>query len=178
MKDSLIIVVGKSGTGKSSLVDTLCMKRGYNNIKSYTTRKPRVNDYTHHFISKDELIQYQQNDLIYSQDYLFDNIYFTTKKDIDSHHFYITSPKSAIELQDKLGGLGYKLLTIYFECDEETRIDRLIKRGDNYQSILNRMEEEKHIFKDFHYDKKIDTNNTFNCNYNQLKKYSILFYKK
>jgi guanylate kinase len=178
MKDSLIIAVGKSGVGKNSLVDTLCAKRGYTNIKSHTTRQPRENDCTHTYITKDQFKFYEENKLIYASDFLFGNYYFTTKKDIFTHHFYITSPKAAHELRYKLSAIpNFKLLILYFECDDDKRVERLIKRGDNYKDTLLRIEEEKTIFKNIIYDKKINTNLSFEQCYNQLKLYSFLFYK-
>lgn len=177
MKNRIILVVGKSGTGKSTLVDTICAKLGFKNIKSYTTRQPRTNDCSHHFITRTQYNEFKSSGLIYTQDFIFGHYYFTTKRDIDSHHFYITSPKSANELVEKLKILNYDVLVLYFYASDDIRINRLRERGDSENEILNRFIEEYQIFKDFKYDLAFNTSYDFDDNYNRLKFYTLLYYK-
>lgn len=49
-----IILVGKSGSGKSSIAAALASNYGFKEIKTYTTRPPRFEgEDTHTFVDKD-----------------------------------------------------------------------------------------------------------------------------
>jgi guanylate kinase len=169
--------VGKSGTGKSTLVDTVCAKLGFLNTKSYTTRQPRENDCSHHFITKEKYLEYKSNGLIYGEDFLFGHHYFVIKHDMDVNHFYITSPKTAKELTKKLNELNCITKTLYFHATLDVRIQRLKERGDSETEILYRFSEEAKIFKDVEYDIKFNTSYDFEDNYNRLKLFTLLFYR-
>jgi guanylate kinase len=177
LKDKIILIVGKSGTGKSTLVDTVCAKLGFYNTKSYTTREPRKNDCSHHFITKEKYQEYKANGLIYGEDYLFGHNYFVLKHDMDVNHFYITSPKTANELTKKLNKLNCLTKTIHFYASDDIRIQRLKERGDSETEILYRLSEEAKIFKDVKYDIELNTSYDFEDNYNRLKLFTLLFYR-
>ena len=53
----VICIIGKSGVGKSILANEICKDKKFHFVKSYTTRKVRINDpedkETHIFVSKD-----------------------------------------------------------------------------------------------------------------------------
>lgn len=54
-KKKCICIVGKSGTGKSTLVNRLKFKYNYTSVESYTTRPPRSDEETGHiFITQEE----------------------------------------------------------------------------------------------------------------------------
>ena len=57
---SVIVLVGESASGKSTIEKILADKYGYKKTVSYTTRPPRdgeVNGVDYHFISEDEYIE-------------------------------------------------------------------------------------------------------------------------
>jgi guanylate kinase len=52
---TLMIFVGKSGSGKSSLINRLCEREGYTQVISHTTRPRRnENDNDHIFITEED----------------------------------------------------------------------------------------------------------------------------
>lgn len=56
---SLLVLMGKSCSGKDTIANELVNKYGYESFVSYTTRPMRdgeVQDQTYHFISEDEFI--------------------------------------------------------------------------------------------------------------------------
>ena len=57
----LFCVVGRTGTGKDSLVDLVCSSLGMKKVKSYTTRerRPGEGDDSHVFIKPVEIDQFK-----------------------------------------------------------------------------------------------------------------------
>ena len=54
MKDNIFLIIGRSGSGKSTIVDELCKRYGYTSVESYTTRPPRgPSEGGHIFVAKD-----------------------------------------------------------------------------------------------------------------------------
>lgn len=60
----MLILVGGSASGKSTIEKILCEKYGYNKIVSYTTRSPRegeIDGVDYHYISKEEFLEKAQS---------------------------------------------------------------------------------------------------------------------
>lgn len=131
----IISIMGKSGTGKSTIINRLCNSDlMYNNVKSYTTRGVRENDpndiNTHVFVDK----EYWEENKLKSWATYFDKVndyvnwtdessfnkYKVNLYAIDSQAFRTISKKN----DDTFG--------IYLELDENERKKRLIKRGSKY----------------------------------------------
>lgn len=64
----VICIIGKSGTGKSTLASELCKNDKFHFIKSFTTRAVRKNDSedinTHTFVSFKERINTEEKDIL------------------------------------------------------------------------------------------------------------------
>lgn len=53
----MLLLTGKSGSGKTTIADELERQFGLKVLKSYTTRPPRANDTSHTFVSDEEFDQ-------------------------------------------------------------------------------------------------------------------------
>ncbi|MEM4385412.1 MAG: hypothetical protein QXD03_02555 [Candidatus Anstonellales archaeon] len=130
-KDILICILGESGSGKSTIIELIKNERGYNYIKSYTTRKPRHNnDDTHIFVDRDKL----DESIFTSKDILafteFDGEYYWAMKEQfrgKGVSLYIVDVKGYKDVLDNTITDGVVVVGIYLKVDKEVRVDRMVK---------------------------------------------------
>ena len=65
----LMVVVGRTGSGKSSLINKLCERRGYKQLISQTTRPRRSDaDNDHLFVTEDDYWRAKEDgDIVYTR---------------------------------------------------------------------------------------------------------------
>ena len=136
---SLLVLMGKSCSGKDTIANELVNKHGYEKFVSYTTRPMRdgeIQDQTYHFISEDEFINKINNGFFLEyRKYLSANAnglwyYGTAKEDYEKD-----SPDGVNTLISK--GINPKVIYIY--ANQITIKNRLLKRGDNKEEAERRM---------------------------------------
>ena len=140
----IFCLVGKSGSGKTTIANKLFDKYGYIQIASYTTRPPRTNHDTDHvFISKEEYDSLK-NKVAFT---CFNNYYYcATQEQVDNANLYVIDPFGIEQL--KLLYKGKKqIITIYIDVPMETCLDRMRRRGDNEDKIWERLRHDDDIFK-------------------------------
>lgn len=172
-KKRILCIMGKSGTGKSTLINEICKDDIYHYVKSKTTRKVRVNDpndiNTHIFSTPDEFNKDLVNGNILAT-YVSPNHYINwTSEDLileDKINVYAIDPIAFNELCD-LCKDDYDIFGVYIDVPEEIRKDRIEKRGDIYVK-------EPHLrvglLKDKQYYKVLDGTGTIEEIYNRFKK--------
>lgn len=170
----IINIVGASGSGKTTIARSLG-KDGYNIIQSYTTRPRRYDgEWGHEFIEnyypvyvndsfvglenpKDE--KYIDIDDMVAYFIGHDYCYFTTREQFldNKVNIYIVDELGAKQVHDNIQDM--KVLTIFLQCDEDVRLERLRSRfkqqyGDyclcnmlgNYEKEVNqRIEDDRKI---------------------------------
>ena len=155
----LIVLMGKSCSGKDTIAKELIKNNNFKKIITYTTRPIRdgeKQDETYHFVSEEEFI-----------DKLEDGFFFEHKSYNSVHGiwYYGTSKESikqAEESTDKyviiLTPSGVKEFkeanincnVVYINCPKDLIASRLIHRGDNAKEAKRRMDAD---------DKDFDFNN-------------------
>lgn len=162
-----IIIVGKMGSGKTSVADYLCKvystnKLKYEKVVTYTTRERRycepLNAY--HFVSNDEFVKKIQNgDFIEYVTHQNSNggivHYGSTYEDYEAYVSPddITYIKVAIVdpegLKNLLNKIGPKNMTvIMLSVHEPVLLARLKQRGsESEEEIMNRLAAEKESFR-------------------------------
>ena len=144
MTKPLFLFVGKSGSGKTTIVKKLESVYGLNAVKSYTTRAQRnENDTDHTFISNEEFDVLK--DIIAYTEYNGCK-YCATKQQIDDADLYIVDPVGVQTLLNKYKDQGRQIVVFYLETNIKTRIDRMHNRGDCDTAVLSR------IYNDEEYD--------------------------
>lgn len=135
----ILCIVGKSGSGKSTIADKLHNQYGYDVLQSYTTRPERSEGETGHvFVTKEEY------DVVPDKvaTTCFDgNYYCATKEQIDNNDIYIIDPKGLKELKEaykKFGGLK-RIVSIYIDVPMEVCLKRMLNRGDSKESAWERI---------------------------------------
>lgn len=162
--DRIILLVGASGSGKTSIAKEL-EKDGYNIIHSYTTRKPRKeNEWGHIFVSlpykwsiygdsspndDDELIAY----LYYNE-----NHYWATKEQYQGKgtSIYVVDPVGNQEVHNIVDDAD--VITIFLTVDKNTRMWRMIEDGRDIKDVMSRLDKDKYIFNVCKCDYIVDAN--------------------
>lgn len=141
--DRIVCLVAESGAGKTTLAIEL-EKKGYNVIKSYTTRPPREPDeWGHIFVNESPKEVSKQNWWPCNITSLGKGIIAYTY--IKGHHYwalesqykgkgisiYVIDPRGVKELKDRLWNQNIEgevdVIGIYLKADKETRLARVMK---------------------------------------------------
>lgn len=144
--DTMILLVGKSGSGKSTVADILTKEYGLSQIQSYTTRKPRYEGETGHiFVSEEEYAQIKDNDKV-AETFFDGNHYCATTQQIEENDVYVIDPAGITALTKRYTGKK-KFLVVYLSISKETRRERMYTRGDTSESIEERIVHDEKVFK-------------------------------
>lgn len=128
---NIVLVMGKSGSGKDTLVDKVCKSTEVSpppsQIISYTTRpRRRLEGDTHVFVNEpmppsSEVIAWTK---------YHGHHYWSTKEQVAAHDLYIIDPPGAISLLDNEEFLRIKLpVIVYLDVHWWTRLKRITKRN-------------------------------------------------
>ena len=144
---NIYLLVGRSGSGKSSIAKKLEDYWGYKTLKSYTTREKRSeNDNDHLFVSEDIFKEIPQSEIV-AQTYFDGNYYFATKDLVQASDIYIIDIDGLVELKRRYDGTkGIK--TIYIDTSELIAQLRMELRGDSTDKITQRLLHDKKAFPD------------------------------
>lgn len=147
---TVLLLVGRTGSGKSSLINKVCERTELKQLISYTTR-PRRNDTDndHIFVTIDDYIQAKENGEIAAETEIAGNYYYSTKSQLYEADFYTVDPQGrAMLLSMELPNIRF--VTVYISCPDDVRMDRAInRRGDDKQIFRTRDFSERQQFRKF-----------------------------
>lgn len=136
----MIVVVGASASGKSTLVDSLVDNdKKYRKVVTYTTRPKRpkeVDGVDYHFVTESAFTELAKRDFFIEQATYNGWHYGTAKKDC-THSDYVIAVLTPSGLRN-LRNANIKTTAIYLYVDRASRISKLIKRGDNIDEAYRR----------------------------------------
>lgn len=135
---TVFLIAGESASGKDTFVHNICEECGYSQLISYTTRPRRDGEgETHVFISNDEVEQYQDSIIAYTE--IGDYKYFSTIDQLYESDFYVIDPKGIRYLKEKVNDPNIRFVTIYINVPPNIREDRAVNiRGDKRKVYTNR----------------------------------------
>lgn len=155
---SVTIIIGKTCSGKTKIVDKLVSKYKYKKIITYTSRpirKGEVQDKDYHFISKEDFKQkIEENFFAEWKSYNTEFgvwYYGTALEDLNNDNkksIIILTPDGYRDVIDKLSD---KPTLIYIYANNPTIAKRLKKRGDNKEEAQRRIEHDNIDFKGAEY---------------------------
>ena len=148
MKPLLLCLIGKSGSGKSTIAERLNRRFGYVQAKSYTTRPVRVDDgndiKTHTFITREQIADFQDDIVAYNE--YNNNAYFVTRKMLEGCNLYVVDKEGLIQLYKNYHDKD--ILAIYIDCDSSIASRRMAERGDTDEQIMKRLQYDEKAFAD------------------------------
>lgn len=141
----LVLLVGRSGSGKTELEKNLVNCAGFQGVKSYTTRpKRRLNEDSHIFVGKEEFDSLE-NKVAYTHFNGYE--YCATKEQLDEAQIYVIDPDGVEYLKNCYN--GKKFVIVYLDADSDTCWERMIGRGDDYYTIHSRLWNDNDVFAKF-----------------------------
>lgn len=133
----IIVLLGASGSGKSTIENELTTHHGFEKIISCTTRKPRngeVDGKDYHFISNDKFEDMVKQGLFAEYDeYSQNRLYGTLISDYDSNEnkVAVLTPNGFRTLKKNYN--GENILSILINANLGTRVKRYIDRCGVYE---------------------------------------------
>ena len=152
----IIVLLGASGSGKSTIEHELATHHGFEKIISYTTRQPREseeNGKDYYFVDNDTFNEILDRDLFAEHDeYSQNRLYGTLKSDyVDGNKVVVLTPNGLRQL--KKNCQNEDILTILVEASLGTRVKRYIDRCgvdkfnfDDKNEIASRVERDYSMF--------------------------------
>lgn len=143
----MIVLIGESASGKTTLEKELS-KRGYDRIVSYTTRPIRERDnevdgVDYHFISEKQFLSLMRTGFFAECTNYNDWYYGIAKEDCLDNSVVVVEPYGFRQLQ-KLEGLNIQ--SFYIKTSWQTRLKRMIDRGDNLMEMFRRVVSDMGVF--------------------------------
>ena len=126
-------VLGRTGSGKSTVTKEAAKQLDMNILRSYSTRQYLRQSETkensdHILISPDEVEKYHNDMIAYADRVGYCN--FATKQQLLDNDFYIINPTGYYELKLKTKGMDVHLITIMVNVPFSELRKRAKKRGD------------------------------------------------
>lgn len=152
----VILLVGKTNSGKSSLIKKLCKRTGLSALCSYTTRQKRSEeDNDHLFVDVEEYMRAKENGEIAIDGEIAGNYYYSTIEQLYESDLYTINP----EALDRLLAMdlpNIRFVTVYISCPDEVRQERALRRGDDKHKYRVRDFAERQEFRKFISEEKWD----------------------
>jgi guanylate kinase len=152
----VVLVVGRTNSGKSSLIKRLCERTGLNALCSYTTRVKRSEtDNDHIFVDVEEYLRAKENGEVAIDAEIAGNYYYSTIEQLYEADLYTINPV-AIDRLLAMNLPNIKFVTVYISCPDKIREERAMKRGDDKHKYRARDFAERSEFRKFVSEEKWD----------------------
>lgn len=155
--ERMIIIMGRAGTGKTSLVNEL-VKRGYEKIKTCTTRPIRDGEedgVDYFFLTDDQFHKYAQNNYFAEIKKYYTTegewLYGTPKVELlssDEKSVIILTPDGVRAVKPLLDSRGIHYTVVLIGAKASVIKRRMIQRGDDMDEIIRRIRADDEDFED------------------------------
>lgn len=134
----MLVIVGESSSGKSSVAKYLMEHYGFKRIVTYTTRPPRkneVNGVDYNFVNDQQFLT------MLSRKYFAETasyngwLYGSAKKDYDRNSIAVLTPKGLRTI--KRNGID-NIISIYIDVPRRDRLIKCLERGDDIEEAYRR----------------------------------------
>lgn len=147
-------ILGKTCSGKTTIVEKMIKKYGFNQIVTYTTRPKRKGEkdgITYHFLTNEEFSK-RRDEGLFAEWKSYDTVdgvwyYGTAMEDVLSNDDKSLLIVTAAGYKDLVDVLGYTPKSIYIYSNNQTIRKRLQKRGDKKEEIERRIKADNEDFK-------------------------------
>lgn len=146
MNNNFILLVGKSGSGKTTIAQELYKRYGLSQVISYTTRPKRYPTEDNHIFLSEREFDNLRNVIGYTEYNGYR--YCATSEQVERNQLYVIDP-DGVEFFDEHYVGNKNIIVVYIDASSSTRIERMQKRGDGYLSIVNRIAYDEDAFNGF-----------------------------
>lgn len=145
----LFCVLGRSSSGKDTLVNKLCEKTGAKQLISYTTRLRRDREKnTHIFVTEEEYKKMLSDGQVAVDTNINGNYYWSTIEQLYEADVYIVDYIGWKKLKE-LELPGIRFVSVFINTPDEIRKERALnKRGDDKKIFASRNFSEKRQFEE------------------------------
>lgn len=150
----MLVLIGKSASGKDTIKEILVKKYGFHSVVTYTTRKPRageIPDITYHYITVEDFKQKIKEGFFAEwKQYIVNNeiwYYGSAKEDLenaDDNTVIILTPDGVRDIKKN----GVKATVVYLYANLSTIKKRLKVRNDKNDKANERIQRDLNDFKD------------------------------
>ena len=134
----MIVLVGESASGKSSIEKYLVNNYGYSKVVSYTTRQPRdgeINGIDYHFITKSEFRRLKEQGF-FAETAVYNGWYYgTAKEDCTNDKIAVLTPHGLRQIK-KISDID--VMSFYINVPRRDRLIKILQRGDNIEEAYRR----------------------------------------
>ena len=138
----MIILVGESASGKSTIEKILDEKYGYKKTVSYTTRPPRdgeVDGIDYNFIPADDFTEKFNNNFFVEVGAYRDWWYGTRKEQYSKETVCILTPHGLRQIKKNLKNQDdLDIHTFYIKVPRRDRLVKMLQRGDDVDEAIRR----------------------------------------
>lgn len=134
----MIVLVGESASGKSSIERNLVDNYGYKKIVTYTTREPRPNEVDgvdYHYIAVDKFNELKEQGFFAETAQYNGWNYGTAKEDCTNDKVAVLTPHGLRQIS-KLPDI--KVVSFYINVPRRDRLIKILQRGDNIEEAYRR----------------------------------------
>lgn len=134
----MIVLVGESASGKSSIEKYLVENYGYNKVVSYTTRPPRegeVDGVDYHFISTEQFYKLRGQNFFAETAVYREWHYGVAKEDCTDDKVAVLTPHGLRQVS-KLPDIN--VISFYISVPRRDRLIKILQRGDNIEESYRR----------------------------------------
>lgn len=163
----MIVLVGESASGKSSIEKYFVNNYGYKKVVSYTTRSPRPNEVDgvdYHFVSVEEFKSLKENGFFAETAVYNDWHYGTAKEDCTNDKIAVLTPHGLRQVS-KINDI--RTISFYINVPRRDRLIKILQRGDNIEEAYRRSlsdvgqfdgitDEVNHVITNHNYQKSIE----------------------
>ena len=134
----MIVLVGESASGKSSIEKYLVDNYGYNRIISYTTRPPRngeIDGVDYHFVDTETFIKLKEQSFFAETTTYRGWCYGSAKDDCTDDKVCVMNPHGFRQL---LKNNGLNIKSFYINVPRRDRLIKILQRGDDIEEAYRR----------------------------------------
>lgn len=153
------LIIGRTASGKSTIVKNVCNILGLKQVKSLTTRQPRKSelnnpDCDHYFVSDEEFeTMINNNYAAYTE--INGYKYATTFDELDQSDIYVIDPDGVNYLKNVCGN-RYKFVEVYIRVPYVLAKNRYMERGGSGTEFKSRYDKESNQFKEYENSQSFD----------------------